>query len=286
VSRPADDRLSAIEDEYVEHEYVEHQDLASTPLLPPMLADYFNDSNDAIQSPLQSPTIAAPSTMQSPAHTPASTPVISGFLTPPLSTRGSFASLGRLRSNSGLQSQSDIPNSTIAEEETDPWAIKLGHANYHIFPEPYLPQVCDTQTCRRLRDDWEAARVQYMRQAAQTSEHYGVTSHIYKLTEQKWAEIDAVWRANFEMANAEAQANGDSPIFQPLAETEALSKVPSLRDPQQPSKFPVVDPETIVGPMVRYAKIQQQQPASKKRPSFLRIFTDPASMLSNLSARR
>jgi hypothetical protein len=127
--------------------------------------------------------------------------------------------------------------------------------------------------------------MQYMRQATQTSEHYGVTSHIYKLTEQKWAETDATWRANHEMANAEAQANGDSTLFQPLAETQALSKMPTLRDPEQPSKFPVVDPETIVGPMVRYAKIQHQQPATK-RPSFLRIFTDPSSMLASFNARR
>ncbi|KJX96429.1 hypothetical protein TI39_contig627g00001 [Zymoseptoria brevis] len=281
MPRPRDSGITETEEEHFDA-----QELASTPLLPPMLADYFNKNASTMQSPLQSPTTAAPSVAQSMANSPVSTPVISGYLTPPLSTRGSFASLGRLRSNSGLQSSSEIPSLTIAEEETDPWAIKLGHANFQIHPEPYLPDIFDAQTCRRLRDDWETARMEYMRLAAQTSEHYGVTSRIYKLTEQKWSEIDATWRANHEMANAEAQAHGDSPIFQPLAETEALSKMPSLRDPQQPSKFPLVDPETIVGPMVRYAKIQHSQPTTAKRPSFLRIFTDPASMLTNIAVRR
>jgi hypothetical protein len=110
-----------------------------------------------------------------------------------------------------------------------------------------------------------------MRQAARTSEHYGATSDIYKFTEQKWAEIDAEWRANHERASAEAQANGGSLPFQPLAETQPIAKLPSLQDPQRPSKFPAVS--EIVGPMVSYAKINHERPRSKK-PSFLKIFTN------------
>lgn len=266
---------------------VDRQQHASTPLLPPMMAEYFSDSAEGLQSPLQSPTVAN-SAAASTANTPAGTPVLPGFPTPPLSAKASFASLRNARSGQVPQSTSEIPPLTIAEEREDPWANKLGHANFHITPEPYLPEVCDAQNCKRLADDWERARVEYMRQAARISEHYGITSQTYKLTEQKWAEIDAEWRANHELANAQAQASGESPFFQPLAETQPLSKMPSLNDPKQPSKFPSIEEKDIVGPMVRYAKIQHEQKPAKKA-NFLKLFTDPASLLggrSNMNVRR
>jgi hypothetical protein len=255
----------------IQEDLIERQELATTPLLPPMKAGYFTDSQEAMQSPLTSPTVASPSAVPSMSNTPVSSPIAYGCPTPPLSAKASTASLN-MRSSHVLQPASEIPPLTIAEE-TDHWAIKLGHANFNIYPEPYLPDVCDAQHCRQLRDDWEAARVEYMRQAARVSEHYGVTSHIYKLTEQKWAEIDGVWRANHELANAEAQASGEETVFQPLAETRALKKMPSLQDPERPSKFPLIEEADIVGPMVQYAKIQHRRQPSKKS-SFLKIFTD------------
>lgn len=165
--------------------------------------------------------------------------------------------------------------------EADYWAIKLGHANFHIKPEPYLPDVSNMQTCKRLLDDWESARVEYMRVTSRVSEHYGPTSQTYKLTEQKWAEIDDQWRSNLEQANAEAEANGEVTTFQTLAETQPLSKMPSLNDPQRPSKFPAVAEADIVGPMVQYAKVQRR-PA--KKPTLLKLFTDPSSLLGGRSA--
>jgi hypothetical protein len=178
-----------------------------------------------------------------------------------------------------VRARSETQSPLTIAEETDEWAIKLGHANFHITPEPYLPEVCDAQTCRQLRDDWEAARVEFMRQAARVSEHYGVTSRTYLLTEQKWAEIDAVWRRNLEMANAEARAYGEKSFVQPLAETQALQRMPSLRDPRQPSKFPAVEEADIVGPMVQYAKVQHRRQPTRKYSSFLKLFTSPASLL-------
>ncbi|PPJ50154.1 hypothetical protein CBER1_04847 [Cercospora berteroae] len=254
----------------------ERQELATTPLLPPMMTNYFSDSQEALRSPLTSPSVASPSVVPSMANTPVSTPITHGFPTPPLSTKGSAASINK-RSSHVLQPASEIPHLAIAEE-TDRWAIKLGHANFHIYPEPYLPEVCNAQNCRQLRDDWESARVEFMRQAARVSDNHGVTSQIYKLTEEKWAEIDATWRANYEIANAQARASGENLVVQPLAETQALQKMPSLQDPTQPSKFPVVEEADIVGPMVQYAKIQHRRQPSKKS-SFLKIFTDPASLL-------
>ncbi|KAM3420517.1 hypothetical protein BST61_g3783 [Cercospora zeina] len=272
TSRPVDIIIPEPEDDACQR-----QELATTPLLPPVMTNYFSsDSQEALRSPLTSPSVASPSVVPSMANTPVSTPITYGYPTPPLSTKGSAASIDKW-SRDILQPASEIPHLAIAAE-TDRWAIKLGHANFHIHPEPYLPEVCDAQNCRQLRDDWGFARVEFMRQAARVSDNHGVTSHIYKLTEQKWAEIDAAWRANYETANAQARASGEDTVVQPLAETQALQKMPSLQDPKQPSKFPVVEEADIVGPMVQYAKIQHRRQPSKKS-SFIKIFTDPASLL-------
>lgn len=259
---------------------IDREQLSSTPLLPPMTADYFNGSAEAMHSPLQSPTVAN-SIAASVANTPVGTPVLSVLPTPPLSAKPSVSSLRNTKPGAAPPS-SEIPPLTISEE-ADPWARKLGHANFHIRPEPYVPDVCNRQTCKRLQDDWEAAQLEYMRQASRISEHYGVTSQTYRLTQEKWAEIDARWRASYEAANELAQASGDSPLFhQPLAETQALSKMPSLNNPAQPAKFPQIEENDIVGPMVRYAKIQHEQRQFKK-PTLLRIFTDPTSLLASRS---
>lgn len=166
--------------------------------------------------------------------------------------------------------------------EPDQWAAKLGHANFTVYPEPYRPEVCDYKSCNALLENWELARSRYMRHAARTTENYGRTSQTFKYTEQKWAEIDARWRANLEETNAEAEACGETPAFQSLAETQPVSRIPTLNDPQQPDKFPAVEEEDMVGPMVQYAKaIPKPQ---RKQPILLRIFTSPASLLG--AARR
>ncbi|WPH01076.1 Hypothetical protein R9X50_00391100 [Acrodontium crateriforme] len=256
-------------------EPIDRQELASTPLLPPMMLNHLSHSSEELQSPLQSPSIAD----HSMACTPISTPVLPSCLTPPLSAKPSTASINQIRSNHTAMLSTDISPLSISDEY-DPWAIKLGHANFHIYPEPYYPEVCNQQTCMRLRDDWEDATREYMRQAVRVGEHYGPTSHTYKLTEQKWGEIDAQWRANHERANAEAQASGDATATtsQALPETQPLSKMPSLNDPQKPAKFPRIDDADIVGPMVQYATKVPRQPS--KRSVFLRIFTDPSSLLN------
>ena len=240
-----------------------------------------------VHSPLQSPTVVPFNPEAVPnCNTPNSILTNPGTYSPPLSSKPSMTSINMNRIGFGLHSE--IPPLQITPD-SDPWAIKLGHANFHITPEPYFPEVCDAQTCKRLRDDWETARLKYMCQVARISEHYGPTSQTYKFTEEKWAEIDAQWRVNHERAvNAQAGSSdsGDSPrLFQPLAETKPLSQMPALTDPQQPSKFLTVDEADIVGPMVQYAKIPNTTTrSSSKKPAFLRIFTDPVSLLGNYRA--
>lgn len=262
---------------------VDYRELASTPLLPPTMDSNHNPQRDKIQSPLQSPKIAEPADGTFANH-PRSTPNLPYIPTPPLSTKASIASFHRAGSDmSGFAS--DVPPMPLSDDN-DPWAAKLGHANFQIMPEPYFPDQCNIKSCQHLRDDWEAARKDYMRQAAPISEHYGPTSRTFKLTERKWAEIDAVWRANYELAKAQAGSPRESPECQPLPETTPLPKMTALpNDPEQPSKFPKIDESDIVGPMVQYARVQRQP---TRRPSFLRLFTDPASLLgrSTFSMRR
>jgi hypothetical protein len=50
--------------------------------------------------------------------------------------------------------------------------------------------------------DWDMAR-NYMKHV-RTGEHYGVTSKIYKLTEEKWADVDMQWKKNSELLIAKA----------------------------------------------------------------------------------
>lgn len=256
-----------------EEDPVDREELASTPLLPPIMTDLQIPAPAEVQSPLQSPSVAAHSAAASIINAPTTTPAMHGMPTPPLSTKPSMASINGVRPYHAY-STSDVPAMSISEEP-DMWSLRLGHADFHIKPKPYLPDVCDRTSCNRLLDDWEAARIEYMRQAAHISEHYGPTSRTYKLTEEKWAEIDAIWRSNLQQANAEAEARGEAPALQALAETQLPSRVPSLNDPQKPAKFPTLE-GGIVGPMVQYEKIHQQP---SKKPAFLRLFTDPASLL-------
>ncbi|GAB7361467.1 hypothetical protein MBLNU230_g1523t1 [Neophaeotheca triangularis] len=275
---------------------IAHRGAAATPLLPPMM-DTRNESREQIQSPLQSPTVAGAPTTFAADNTPAGTPNMLGVPTPPLSSKPSVASFTMANRASNIVPSSEIPSMTISEE-MDPWAHKLGHANFDIKPAPYMPDVVDYKACNKLREDWQTARQEYMRQAARIAEHYGPTSHTYKLTEQKWSGIEKDWRDKHAQVNAIAspgpndKEEDNTPGFQsrriqPLAEPTPLTKIPTLNDPQRSGKFPVMEDKDIVGPMVQYAKFGAQRQPSK-RTQFLRLFTDPASLLGrgSLGSRR
>lgn len=267
-----------------EEDPINRHELASTPLLPPMMDEHHNCSTEALQSPLPSPSVANPSTVPSLVGTPKLLPSAGAIPSPPLSSQPSIGSFHGNRSGHTLYSTSEIPSVAIAEE-FDPWAEKLGHANFHIQPEPYLPEVFTIQTCNQLLNDWENARKDYMRQAKHIGENYGPTSQICKYTEAKWREIDNRWRAYHERATKGAAASGGvGPYHRTLAETPVLSKMPSLNDPENPGKFPKIEDEDIVGPMVKFTTDMQR--FQSKRPAFLKLLTDPASLLGSRSPFR
>lgn len=262
-----------------EDEPCDQERLASTPLLPPMMVKLHTDHLPT-QSPLQSPTVADASL--SIANTPTSTPQVPGFPTPPLSSKPSASSLKTSRPGH-LVPSSEIPPIMIADPN-DEWSIKLGHANFTIYPEPYVPEFCDTASCRQLFADWEQARLNFTKHQVRTGEYFGVTSKTYMLTEKKWAEIDASWKRNNDLAIAKAAKIGQEPAPCSPLEPAPLIKMPSLNDPKSEGKFPKLGDEDIVGPMVQIAS-QIQRKTSRKR-AFFKFFSDikfPGSFLGRSS---
>ncbi|KAF2018166.1 hypothetical protein BU24DRAFT_166291 [Aaosphaeria arxii CBS 175.79] len=259
-------------------EEIEAERYATTPLLPPMLiTGRLNDL--PTQSPLQSPTVAADA---STAATPADSPPLHANPTPPLSTKPSVSSFKARAAH--MVPAADIPPFMLADPN-DKWTDILGHANFTIEPEPYLPETFDKASLRQLFSDWEQARHNFTKHQVRTAEHHGVTSKTYLLTDQKWAEIDALWKANNDLAISRATALGEEPEPTSPMEPAPLSKMPSLNDPKGEGKFPKLGDEDIVGPMVQIAAQIQKTPPRKR--AFFKFFSDlkfPASFLSRSSA--
>lgn len=262
----------------VNPEQVDAERYATTPLLPPLL---MCRDDLPTSSPLQSPTIADAS--QSCVPTPMGTPPIRAYPTPTLSAKPSFASMKASRPGYAVAS-ADIPPMMLADPN-DKWTNLLGHANFTILPEPYVPARYDAASLRQLFADWESARCNYAKHQVRTAEHYGVTSKHYTLTEKKWAEIDAEWKNNHELATSHATAHGQlSP--EPLSPVEPapLSKMPTLNDPKSEGKFPKLGDEDVVGPMVQIASPMMLKTHSRKR-AFFKFLSDllPGSLLGRSS---
>jgi hypothetical protein len=254
---------------------------ATTPLLPPLLGNCRNNGLPT-SSPLQSPTVA--DATPSVAATPAGTPPVRAYPTPPLSSKPSITSFKGPRVGYMVPS-SDIPPMMLADPN-DKWANTLGHANFTILPEPYVPEICNAYSVRQVMDDWQQARNNYAKHQVRTAEHYGATSKYYLLTEQKWAEIDAEWKSNHDLVKSHAVAIGQELEPTSPAEPEPLSKMPTLNDPKSQGKFPKLGDEDIVGPMFQFKESPLfQKPPSKKR-AFLKFLSDlrfPGSLLGRSS---
>jgi len=196
-----------------------------------------------------------------------------GLPSPPLSTKPSVSSFyrGNLNWSGQLTPSSEIPGIVIADPD-DEWANKLGHANFTIYPEPYTPESFDLEACRQLRANWDLARCNYTKHLVRTGEHYGVTSKTYKLTEEKWASIDTIWRKNNEITISRTVDSG-SAAFATLKHTtfgnsnssNIMTKIPSLNDPRSEGKFPQLGDEDIVGPMVQVTAQLQRTPSKKAK---------------------
>lgn len=266
-------------------EQEEHHGQATTPLLPPTMLN-MNKQESPIQSPLQSPSIA-PTTFGHGARLSMDQQPFPYLPSPPLSTRPSMGSMPRSRANTATQ---DIPPLQLLTDRLDPWAMKLGHADFSIHPEPYQPNVIDLDNYKEFRANWEQARKQYAQHLARTVEHYGDTSKVYKLTEEKWNSIDQLWKQYDEQLNralspqlqrlSDGPATPDSPIS--LLEKPVTRVVVPQMD--KSGKFPEIGDTDIIGPLsVGVAKVPELQrgnptpPSSPRKRNFMRalgeIFT-------------
>ena len=249
--------------------------MATTPLLPPLMTD--NSANSRVfpmQSPLQSPSVAEPNDeplSDSGAIDPIASQLV-GLPSPPLSTKPSISSFHHTNLNwSGqLTPSNEIAGIVIADPD-DEWANNLGHANFTIYPEPYLPDSFDLEACRQLRANWDLARCNYTKHLVRTGEHYGATSKTYKLTEEKWAGIDATWRKNNDVT-IKYTSESSSDAFARLKHTtlsdssrNIMTKIPSLNDARSDGKFPQLGDEDIVGPMVQVAAQLRYTPSKKSK---------------------
>ena len=197
----------------------EDQANPTTPLLPPLMTSIIPDHIKEIpyQSPLQSPSVADPETA-SICHSPAPTPQVTSLPSPPLSSRPSVASFHRHHSLRGRAGPAHtnvpyiIPSSEIPphplDSPQDEWTDTLGHANFHIVPEPYCPTHPSAPACERLRQDYLCAQETFRKHHAHVAEHHGPTSKTYLLTEEKWSKIDAVWKRNVEACAAAGAISG------------------------------------------------------------------------------
>ncbi|KAK0654691.1 hypothetical protein DIS24_g5125 [Lasiodiplodia hormozganensis] len=258
----------------VDADPIDRERLASTPLLPPVMCGKLASSEKDWQSPLQSPTVADSNATFSAMNSPLGTPQAPTMQTPPLSTRPSIASFRHGRPG-GMVPSSDIPPMTISDDdsEQDEWAEKLGHANFTILPKPYLPDVCDRAACRELFANWERARLNFTKHLVRTGEHFGATSKTYRLTEQKWAEVDSQWKKFHDAAVACATDDGLDHATGPTpSEPPPLMTLPALEDPKKPGQFPKLGDEDIVGPMVQAAA--RNLPRSSKKASWARFLSD------------
>ncbi|MCJ1286992.1 hypothetical protein MMC26_006339 [Xylographa opegraphella] len=236
--------------------------IATTPLLPPVMAQFPPGLSDGpVQSPLQSPKIVdSPSALEFPLFTPR----VSGLPSPPLSTKPSVSSFHRRQ----LLPSGDIPPMLLVDPH-DEWSNKLGHANFTIHPEPYVPEDFALSTCRQFRADWDAARCNYMKHLARTGEHYSTTSKIHQLTEEKWAQVNAIWKRNHDVILSHTTISVDdgpqlSKQTSVQQEITLPTKIPPTNGPRSEGKFPKVGDEGIVGPMVQEKPLPQLRPSRKR----------------------
>ena len=254
---------------------VDHEAKPTTPLLPPIMTQIPAHIKDVpFQSPLHSPGVADPEA-SSLLNSPLPTPRIAGLPSPPLSSRPSISSFHHQRGLGQVSPSSEIPPMLI-EDPNDPWAGQLGHANFTIEPVPYKPEQSTLAAHKQLRADWDTARQKYLNHLERTGEHYGTTSKIYRLTEDKWAEIDAAWKRNADLCLSHAAETIETTMslsqsdLVPESFTTTKVKIPSLYGPKSEGKFPTLGEQGIVGPMEQLPSMVQQPQRRKRKLAFFR----------------
>jgi hypothetical protein len=263
--------------------------IATTPLLPPVFTELAMKESP-IHSPLQSPSIAPTQTFRPSMDVPPT----SSLPSPPLSTKPSLVSIRqRSRANTATAPPlAEIPPLQMLDDHEDFWASRLGHADFSIHPEPYLPGVVDLASYTEFRANWDQARTNYAKHLARTIEHYGSTSKVFKLTEDKWSSVDQAWKGHdYALTRmlapilARASENDtdmmDAPSGAMLEKPVTRIIVPAIDD--KSGKFPELGDGEIVGPMsvvpprsasMRKSSPPLRLPASPRKRNLLKFLQD------------
>ncbi|PGH04100.1 hypothetical protein AJ79_07200 [Helicocarpus griseus UAMH5409] len=246
---------------------------ATTPLLPPMMMNLPNgDDISLTQSPLQSPSVADVTDSSRPTTTNNSldAPRPTCLPSPPLSSQPSLSSISRQLKTAKPRVEDVSP--VAMPDAKDEWSDKLGHANFTIRPEPYRPTDRTLEAFNEHRDNWELARCNYAKHLIRIREHYGVTSNIYRLTEEKWDTVDAQWRENHDQLAASLDDGRGNPLNlgKPNIHLVETIKIPKL----DKSKFPDLGDEDIVGPMSVAPSGSSPAGKSSRKRTFFKFLQD------------
>ncbi|KAH8422893.1 uncharacterized protein LDX57_000649 [Aspergillus melleus] len=228
------------------HDPEESAPQATTPLLPPFMGDEpVYPTTSRVHSPLQSPSVADMSEDVPDANV-LQDPRLATLPSPSLSSKPSVASFNRPRAGTARTVSGEAPPFILSDPK-DEWANRLGHANFNIQPEPYMPEVYDLESFRLLRAQWDLAQCNFAKHLVRTGEHYGITSNIYKLTEEKWESINNEWRRQHEamLSQLEATEGPHLRLVNSHCDPYEQFKIPRLHD----DKFPELGDGEIVGPM-------------------------------------
>ncbi|OJD13756.1 hypothetical protein AJ78_05823 [Emergomyces pasteurianus Ep9510] len=246
--------------------FIEREPKPTTPLLPPLMMNLPNGDNiSPTQSPLQSPSVADVTDYSHPTttHNSLDTSRPTCLPSPTLSQHASQTSINRPMAAACRAHHVPDTSPVVMPDTDDEWSDKLGHANFIIRPEPYLPAARTLEAFEEHRNNWELARCNYAKHLIRISEHYGTTSNIYRLTEKKWDSVEARWRENHDQLAASLEDSRGNPVSlnKPGIHVVDAIKIPRLDDK---SKFPDRGDEDIVGPMSVAPVLQQPSYPSGK----------------------
>lgn len=148
-------------------------------------------------------------------------------VSPVLSGRPSMSGAYQSHRTSQARSSSEMGPSSEDESEEVKWSNRLGHADFHILPVPYLPEEYTHATCLQLLNAWDDARKKFTKHKCTTGMDFGPDSKTFRLTNEKWDWIESLWKANYATARNRAMLRAIDLKFM-AAEPPPIPEMPDL----------------------------------------------------------